>query len=72
MCQTAQRWDMDCRRCGGELETYALNGSEACVCPECGFADTPVDHEDVDSVDPEPWSEAIERFYERYAEQTAE
>jgi len=58
---------MDCRRCGGELETYTLEDSEACVCLDCGFLDTPVDHGDIEMTDPEPWSEAIERFYERYA-----
>jgi hypothetical protein len=57
---------MDCRRCSGELETYTLADSEASVCPNCGFVDTPVDHSDVEMVDPEPWSKAIERFYERY------
>lgn len=59
---------MECARCGGQLETYALNGKEACVCPNCGFADTPVDHDDIDWQNPEPWSAAIERFYEKHAE----
>jgi hypothetical protein len=56
---------MECSRCGGRLETYALNGSEACVCEDCGFVDTPFEHDDVEFDDPEPWSTAIERFYEK-------
>lgn len=59
---------MDCRRCGGQVETYALEGNEACICLDCGFVDTPVDFEDLEDQDPEPWSKAIERFYEKYAE----
>lgn len=55
---------MDCARCGGELETYTLGGNEAYVCVECGFVDTPVDHEATPRPEPEPWEEALERFYE--------
>lgn len=59
---------MDCARCGGELETYTLGGNEAYVCGECGFVDTPVDHEATPRPEPEPWEEALERFYETYVD----
>ncbi|MEF8883413.1 MAG: hypothetical protein V5A34_12925, partial [Halapricum sp.] len=55
-------------RCGGDLETYTLDGNEAYVCAECGFVDTPVEHEATPRPEPEPWEEALKRFHEKYVE----
>ncbi|MEF8825762.1 MAG: hypothetical protein V5A27_05400 [Halapricum sp.] len=59
---------MECSRCGGDLETYTLDGNEAYVCAECGFVDTPVEHEATPRPEPEPWEEALKRFHEKYVE----
>jgi hypothetical protein len=59
---------MDCSRCGGELETYALGDKEAYVCDDCGFVDTPVEHEATKRPEPEPWAKALERFHEKFVE----
>jgi hypothetical protein len=59
---------MDCSRCGGELETYALGDKEAYVCGDCGFVDTPVEHEATPRPEPEPWGKALERFHEKFVE----
>jgi hypothetical protein len=59
---------MECSRCGGNLETYTLDGNEAYVCAECGFVDTPVEHEATPRPEPEPWEEALKRFHEKYVE----
>ncbi|QCC50212.1 zf-TFIIB domain-containing protein [Halapricum salinum] len=59
---------MDCSRCGGELETYSLGEKEAYVCTDCGFADTPVEHEATKRPEPEPWAAALKRFHEKFVE----
>jgi len=59
---------MDCSRCGGELETYSLGEKEAYVCIDCGFADTPVEHEVTPRPEPEPWTAALKRFHEKFVE----
>lgn len=56
---------MDCSRCGGDLEVYSLGEREAYVCVDCGFVDTPVEHE-IPERSAEPWERALERFYERH------
>ncbi|QSG15836.1 hypothetical protein [Halapricum desulfuricans] len=59
---------MDCSRCGGDLEVYSLGEEEAYVCADCGFVDTPVDHEVSTQPDPEPWERALRRFYEKHVD----
>lgn len=59
---------MDCSRCGGDLEVYSLGEAEAYVCVDCGFVDTPVDHEVSTQADPEPWERALHRFYEKHVD----
>jgi len=59
---------MDCSRCGGKLETYSLGEKEAYVCTDCGFADTPVEHEVTPRPEPEPWTAALKRFHEKFVE----
>jgi hypothetical protein len=46
-----------------------LDGNEACVCRDCGFVDTPVDHGNADFQEPESWSVAIRRFYEKHTDE---
>lgn len=59
---------MDCSRCGGELDTYSLGDNEAYVCTDCGFVDTPVEHEVTSRPEPEPWTAALKRFHEKFVE----
>ena len=41
-----------------------MGGSEATVCDSCGYVGVPADHHgEIES--PEPWSEALRRFYAR-------
>jgi ribosome-binding protein aMBF1 (putative translation factor) len=53
---------MECPQCGGSLNTYALDGSEASVCPDCGYVGIPAEHRKT-APDPETWDEAVRRFY---------
>lgn len=62
---------MDCSRCGGDLEVYSLGEQEAYVCADCGFVDTPVEHEVQTRLEPEPWERALERFYEKHTDSDA-
>ncbi|MFB6189845.1 MAG: hypothetical protein ABEI57_08165 [Halapricum sp.] len=62
---------MDCSRCGGKLETYSLGESDAFVCLDCGFVNTPVEHGQVSRPEPEAWNDAIQRFYREHAERIA-
>jgi len=54
------------------METYALDGKEASVCPDCGFVDTPVEHDDIDRRPSESWSDALERFKRKHGKRNAE
>jgi DNA-directed RNA polymerase subunit M/transcription elongation factor TFIIS len=60
---------MSCDRCGGELETYELEGRETRSCRDCGYVDVPVRHEPSEH-EHESWDNAISRFQEEYAEAT--
>lgn len=51
----------DCPRCGSALTTFALDGTEAVTCPDCGFADVEADHSGEPRLD-ESWAEAFDRF----------
>jgi len=62
---------MDCSRCGGDLEVYSLGDKEAYVCADCGFVDTPVEHEIATQSQPEPWERALQRFYDKHVDQDA-
>lgn len=62
---------MDCSRCGGDLEVYSLGDKEAYVCADCGFVDTPVEHEIATQSEPEPWERALQRFYDKHVDQDA-
>ena len=55
---------MDCPRCSGSLETYALAGHEAEACDRCGYVGVAVSHES-EPVELESWQEALERFKEK-------
>ncbi|MCU4718475.1 hypothetical protein [Halapricum hydrolyticum] len=61
---------MDCSRCGGDLEVYSLGEQKAYVCADCGFVDTPVEHE-VQTRPEEPWERALERFYQKHIDSDA-
>jgi hypothetical protein len=54
---------MDCPRCDGRLDTYAVEttGQTAVVCDTCGFAGVAASHRPEES-DPESWDHAIRRF----------
>lgn len=54
---------MECPRCGGSLDTYAIEatGRSAVVCEECGFAGVTATHES-ERANVESWDHAIERF----------
>lgn len=54
---------MECPRCGGNLETFAVEGAEATavVCESCGFSGVPASHRH-EGGEPESWDRAIERF----------
>jgi len=60
---------MACERCGGAMDTYELDGRDARVCRECGYAEVPVRHEP-EGGERESWADAISRFQERHAEVT--
>jgi len=62
---------MDCSRCGGELDVYSLGKKEAYVCVDCGFIDTPVEHEVPTQPEPEPWERALRRFDEKHDQEAA-
>jgi len=59
---------MTCARCGGQLEAFELQGQRAVVCTECGYADTPVEHEPSRRNGEESWERAIERFLEKFGQ----
>jgi hypothetical protein len=54
---------MDCPRCDGRLDTYAVETTDqtAVVCDACGFAGVAASHRPEES-DPESWDRAIRRF----------
>ncbi|WP_256391269.1 zf-TFIIB domain-containing protein [Natronoarchaeum rubrum] len=52
---------MDCPRCSGTLETYALFGREAEGCEKCGYVGVAVSHESKPD-ELESWQEALDRF----------
>ncbi|WP_275883489.1 hypothetical protein [Halorhabdus sp. BNX81] len=54
---------MECPRCGGNLETFAVGGTEATavVCDSCGFSGVPASHR-YEGAAPESWDRAMERF----------
>ena len=54
---------MECPRCGGNLMTFAVGGTEATavVCESCGFSGVPASHR-YEGGDPESWDRAMERF----------
>lgn len=54
---------MECPRCPGELDRYALAGGEAVVCDGCGYVGVPVEHRG-EPREIESWDEAIRRFRE--------
>ncbi|QLD88023.1 hypothetical protein HWV07_02800 [Natronomonas salina] len=54
---------MDCPRCDGRLERYALGGREAVSCDRCGYIGVPVEHRG-ELRDGESWDDAITRFNE--------
>lgn len=56
---------MDCPRCGGKLDVYSLGGRQSGVCTECGYVGIPADHHSEPDEPPEPWPEALKRFYRR-------
>src|SRR6056297_1392428 len=55
------RTSMDCPRCSGTLETYALFGREAEGCEKCGYVGVAVSHESKPD-ELESWQEALDRF----------
>lgn len=54
---------MDCPRCDGTLERYALAGREAVYCGGCGYIGVPVEHRG-ELREVESWDDAISRFHE--------
>lgn len=52
---------MDCPRCDGPLERYALGGREAVTCESCGYIGVPVEHRG-ELGEVESWDDAISRF----------
>ena len=52
---------IECPRCGSELTTFALGGTEAIACDDCGFVGVEADHSGEPRV-VESWEEALERF----------
>lgn len=52
---------MDCPRCGGSLERYALGERETDACGDCGFLDVPADHR-YQIPTRESWDDAMKRF----------
>jgi DNA-directed RNA polymerase subunit M/transcription elongation factor TFIIS len=54
---------MDCPRCDRPLERYALAGSEAVYCGDCGYIGVPVEHRG-ELREVESWDDAITRFHE--------
>lgn len=56
---------MECPRCGGRLETYALDGEEAVGCDSCGYVGVEVEHER-EPLNFESWDDALERFYQKH------
>lgn len=55
---------MPCKRCGGRLEKFELQGRVSTVCEECESLDVLVEHEPPEEPS-ESWSEAIARFNEQ-------
>ena len=54
---------MDCPRCDGALERYALAGREAVYCDGCGYIGVPVEHRG-ELREVESWDDAVSRFHE--------
>ncbi|WP_135663599.1 hypothetical protein [Halorhabdus rudnickae] len=54
---------MECPRCGKDLATFAIEGTEATavVCESCGFSGVPASHRHEDS-ETETWDRAMKRF----------
>jgi predicted ATP-dependent serine protease len=55
---------MPCKRCGGRLEKFELQGRISTVCEDCGSLNVLVEHEPPEQPS-ESWSDAIERFNEQ-------
>ena len=51
-----------CPRCGGDLETFVLEGKRAVVCEDCGYADVPADHSPAERVVEESWASILRRY----------
>ena len=62
---------MECPRCGGQLETYSLDGEKAVGCGSCGYVGVDVEHYR-EPDDAESWDEALERFYEKHEVEAAQ
>ncbi|MFP8954883.1 zf-TFIIB domain-containing protein [Natrialbaceae archaeon A-arb3/5] len=53
----------ECPRCQASLEQLSLGDVSTFTCPECAFADIPVEHESREAM-LESWQDAFNRFYE--------